>query len=62
MVTIIKLTNVKKDVAVRINFDLVTHYYEKNYGTEIIFLGERYHQERITVKETPEQIDRLLGR
>lgn len=61
MATILKLTNVKKDVPVRVNFDLVTHYHPTSKGTEILFLGERYNQERVTVKETPEEIDRLLG-
>lgn len=61
MATILKLTIVKKETPLRVNFDLETHYYEKNEGTEIMFLGERFHQERVKVKETPEEIDRLLG-
>lgn len=61
MATILKLTIVKKETPLRVNFDLVTHYHGTSNGTEILFLGERYHQERVKVKETPEEIDRLLG-
>lgn len=61
MATILRLTKAKKEVPVRINFDLVSHYYEKGEYTEIMFLGERFNQERLTVKESMQVIDRLLG-
>lgn len=60
MATILKLTFLKKETPVRVNFELVTHYHATSNGTEILFLGDRYNQERIKVKETPEEIDKLL--
>jgi len=62
MATILKLTIVKKETPVRVNFDLVTHYHATSNGTEILFLGDRFNQERVKVKETPEEIDRALGK
>lgn len=62
MATIIKLTTIKEQTPVWINFDLVTNFHPTNNGTEVMFLGQRFHQHRIKVKETPEQISRLLGK
>ena len=61
MATILRLTKVKKDEPIRVNFDLVAHYHAKGEHTEIMFLGQLHQQDRLTVKESLEVVDRLLG-
>lgn len=61
MATILRLTTVKKDEPIRVNFDLVTYYNAKSEHTEIVFLGQLHQQARLTVKESLEVVDRLLG-
>ena len=61
MATIIKLTKVKKDEPVRVNFDNAAYYRQKGQGTEIVFLSPNYYEQKVLVKETVEEVDRLLG-
>lgn len=62
MAMIIQLTTIKEQTPVWINFDLVTNFHPTRNGTEVIFLGQRFSQHRFKVKETPEQIGRMLGK
>ena len=50
----------KERHTITVNFDLVTHYHATSNGKEILLLGDCFNQERVKVKETPEEIDRLL--
>ena len=61
MATIIKLTKVKRDEAVRVNFDTAAYYRRKGKGTEIVFMSPNYYEQKVHVKETLEEVDRLLG-
>ncbi|WP_257667281.1 hypothetical protein [Parapedobacter tibetensis] len=61
MATILRLATVKKDEPVRVNFDNVAFYRAKAAHTEITFVSPRFHEHTITVKESLEVIDKLLG-
>lgn len=58
---ILRLTKLKKDEPVRVNFDNVTYYYAKGEHTVLVFLAPKYYENTITVKESLQQVDRLLG-
>ncbi len=61
MATILRLTKLKAEEPVRVNFDNVAFYKAKGEHTEITFVSPRYHEHTITVKESLVQVDRLLG-
>ena len=61
MRTILRLTKPKKDEPVRINFDNVAYYRPKGEYTEIVFVSPNHYEQTLVVKETIEQVDRLLG-
>ena len=61
MATILRLTKIKKDEPIRVNFDLVAYYNAKGEHTEITFISPRFHEHTITVKESLEVVDKLLG-
>lgn len=61
MATILRLTKLKKEEPVRVNFDNVAYYYAKREHTEIVFVSPNYYEQTLVVKETLEQVDRLLG-
>jgi len=61
MATILRLTKPKKDEPVRINFDNVAYYRLKGEYTEIVFVSPNHYEQTLVVKETIEQVDRLLG-
>ena len=61
MATIIKLTKVKGDEPVRVNFDTAAYYRRKRKGTEIVFMSPNYYEQKVYVKETLEEVDKLLG-
>ncbi|GGC48310.1 hypothetical protein GCM10011386_45660 [Parapedobacter defluvii] len=61
MATILRLTKLKSGEPVRINFDNVAYYKVKGEHTEIIFVSPKYHEHTLLVKESLEQVDRLLG-
>lgn len=58
---IIRLTKLKSDEPVRVNFDNVAYYKAKGENTEIVFVSPRYHEHTLTVKESLEKVDKLLG-
>lgn len=60
MATILKLTKLKKDEPVRVNFDNVAYYYAKREHTAIVFVSPNYYEQTLVVKEALEQVDRLL--
>lgn len=43
------------------NFDNVAYYYAKGQTTVIVFVSPNHYEQTVTVKETIEQVDRLLG-
>ncbi|GGH00514.1 hypothetical protein GCM10007415_40600 [Parapedobacter pyrenivorans] len=61
MATILRLTKLKGEEPVRVNFDNVAYYKAKGEHTEILFVAPRYYENTITVKESLAQVDRLLG-
>lgn len=61
MGTILRLTKPKKDEPVRINFDNVAYYRPRGEYTEIVFVSPNHYEQTLVVKETIEQVDRLLG-
>ncbi|MFB2121070.1 hypothetical protein [Parapedobacter sp. 2B3] len=61
MAKILRLTKPKKDEPVRVNFDNVAYYYAKGQTTVIVFVSPNHYEQTVTVKETIEQVDRLLG-
>ncbi|MBK1442675.1 hypothetical protein JHJ32_21930 [Parapedobacter sp. ISTM3] len=50
----------KAEESVRVNFDNVAFYKAKGEHTEITFVSPKYHEHMLTVKESLEQVDRLL--
>ncbi len=61
MATILRLTKIKKGEPIRVNFDNVAYYYVKGEGTLIVFTSPNHYEQTVVVKETIEQVDRLLG-
>ncbi len=61
MATILKLTKVKSDELIRVNFDNVAYYHAKGEHTVIAFLTPRFYENTITVKESLKTVDGLLG-
>ncbi len=61
MATILRLTQLKSNEPIRVNFDNVAYYHAKGEHTEIFFLSPRFHEIRITVKESLQTVDGLLG-
>lgn len=55
------MTKPKKDKPVRINFDNVAYYRQRGEYTEIVFVSPNHYEQTLVVKETLEQVDRLLG-
>ncbi len=61
MATILRLTKIKKDEPVRVNFDNVAYYYAKGEGTLIFFVSPNHYEQTVVVKESLMQVDKLLG-
>lgn len=61
MATMLRLTKLKKEEPVRVNFDNVAFYNAKGEHTEITFVSPRFHEHTLTIKESLAQVDRLLG-
>jgi len=61
MAMILRLTKPKKDEPVRVNFDNVAYYRTRGEYTEIVFVSPNHYEQTVVVKETLEQVDRLLG-
>ena len=61
MATILRLTKMKAEEPVRVNFDNVAFYHRKGEHTLITFVSPRFHEHTLTVKESIEQVDKLLG-
>lgn len=61
MATILRLTKIKKDEPVRVNFDNVAYYYANGEGTLIVFVSPNHYEQTVVVKESLMQVDKLLG-
>ncbi|SEL40590.1 hypothetical protein [Parapedobacter koreensis] len=61
MAAILRLTKLKAEEPIRVNFDNVAYYYGKGAHTVIVFPAPKYYEHTLTVKESLEQVDRLLG-
>ncbi len=61
MATIIRLTKLKGNESIRVNFDNVIFYLAKGDNTVISFLAPKYYEHTLTVRESVEEVDRLLG-
>ena len=61
MATILRLTKLKSEEPIRVNIDNVAYYIAKGEHTEIFFLSPRFHEIKITVKESLKLVDGLLG-
>jgi len=61
MARILRLTKPKNDEPVRVNFDNVAYYRPRREYTEIVFVSPNHYEQTVVVKETVEQVDRLLG-
>lgn len=61
MALILKLTRPKNDEPVRVNFENVAYYRSRREYTEIVFVSPNHYEQTMIVKETMQQVDRLLG-
>ena len=58
---ILRLTKLKKDEPVRVNFDNVAYYYTKGENTVIVFVSPNHYEQTLAIKESLKTVDGLLG-